>query len=128
MSLDGRTILIVEDEPIIALGLEDKLRDRGAHPVLAQNYQTAEHMVRTQHIDGALLDINLHGQHSYPLARLLRERGTPFIFATGHGEALHPTEFADVLTIIKPYDLRELESALTALLSAQRPAPPGQAD
>lgn len=116
MNLNGLMILIVEDEPVIALVLEDKLRDRGARTLLASTFDDATQAVLKSAVDAALLDINLHGEQSYPLAYLLRERGTPFIFVTGYGDVLHPPEFANVRTITKPYDVSELDRALTAML------------
>lgn len=123
MTLEGRNILIVEDEPIIGLVLEDKLLDRGAMPVLAQSMDSATKAIERQPFDLAILDVNIHGQQSYPLARTLRERATPVIFVTGYGEALHPADFASVPTLTKPYSVQALDSALAAAIAQGSVAP-----
>jgi hypothetical protein len=59
--------------------------------------------------------VNLQGRDSYPLAALLTERGLPFIFASGYGDALHPDAFAGVPTTAKPYNLADLQAAFATL-------------
>lgn len=115
MKIEGRDILIVEDEPIIGLVLEDMLRDRGATPLLAETLETALAALACTTFDIAILDVNIHGQKSYGLAQTLLDRGTSVIFATGYGNAMHPTELADVPTITKPYQMLTLELALAKL-------------
>ena len=114
MSLAGQRILILEDEPIIALALEDMLVDRGAKPVIAERLDEAFALVEQGSFDAAILDVNLHGGRSFPLAQQLLERGLPFIFATGYGDAPQPDAFAGVPIVAKPYGLDELERALDA--------------
>jgi DNA-binding response OmpR family regulator len=115
MKLEGLTILAVEDEPVISLVLEDLLESCGARPLVAETIDHAEALLDTMVIDAAILDVNLQGRDSYPLAALLTERGLPFIFATGYGDALHPGRFAGVPTTAKPYNLGDLEAAFAAL-------------
>jgi DNA-binding response OmpR family regulator len=123
MNLEDCLILIIEDEPVIGLVLEDKLRDRGARTLLAHAYEVAQQAIDTEAADAAILDINLHGQQSYPLARMLKQQGVPFIFLTGYGDALHPADLAEVITITKPYDVPELEDALSAILQGRNRPP-----
>lgn len=118
MKIEGREILIVEDEPIIGLVLEDMLRDRGATPLLAETLDTAFAALACTTFDLAILDVNVHGKKSYGLAQTLLERGTSVIFATGYGSAMHPAELADVPTITKPYQMLTLEKALKKLAKA----------
>ena len=54
----------------------------------------------------------MHGLQSYPVASLLAERDVPFIFATGYGDRSHPTEFAGIPTISKPYSAEDIRLAL----------------
>lgn len=114
--MHGQSILIVEDEPIIALALEDMLADEGAEVCLAERLEDAFALLETGAPDAAILDVNVHGQASYPLARALAGRSIPFIFATGYGGAPHPPEFAGVPTIAKPYRLADIRSALEQAL------------
>ncbi len=115
MIISGRTILIVEDEPIIAFGLEDLLDSAGAESLTAGSLEEAEQALATTQVDAAILDVNVNGENSYALAARLVERGLPFIFATGYGEALHPQDLAAVPTISKPYSLKDITSAFAAL-------------
>jgi len=120
MKVEGLTILILEDEPIIGLVLEGRLKDWGAFPILVHTIEAALAIVEREKVDVAILDVNLHGAKSYAVARALKEKGAPFLFATGYGDALHPAEFKDVITLTKPYMVSELETALEAAV----PAPP----
>jgi len=64
-------------------------------------------------LDGALLDINLAGTLSFPLAEALKERGVPFVFLTGYDEGtLFPPEFRAVRRISKPFDRKELAEVI----------------
>lgn len=117
MSFCGAIVLILEDEPIIALALEDVLVGEGASVRHASRIGEAREILLAERVDSAVLDVNVHGTLSYPLAELLTERRIPFIFATGYGDRPHPQQFADVPTISKPYsaeDLRRAFSQVTA--------------
>ena len=62
--------------------------------------------------DIAILDINIRGKMSYPLADVLRERGVPFIFTTGYDFDDIPEKFAFVSRIQKPFDAQALVNVL----------------
>ena len=119
MTLNGATILVLEDEPIIGLALEDILVSRGASVVYASRMEEAHEALEDAEIDAAILDVNVHGHMSYPVAASLTELAIPFIFATGYGDSSHPPEFRDVPTIAKPYSAVELEAALTRASEAK---------
>jgi len=106
-------VLVVEDEMTIALMLEDMLIDLG-HDVagLAMRLPQAIVMARSAEIDLAILDINLDGQRSFPVAEILAERGIPFFFASGYGSAGIEPPFETRLTIKKPFALKDLEGAI----------------
>jgi CheY-like chemotaxis protein len=116
MSLTGLSILVLEDEPIIAMTLEDLLAEGGAEALVAHSLTEAERIAARQDFDAALLDVNVGKATSYAFAEALRERGVPIVFATGYGSALHPEAFADAPTVAKPYNLPDIESALTQAL------------
>ena len=63
-------------------------------------------------IDGAVLDMNLRGEKAYPVADALRERGVPFVLATGYEQWALPEAYKDVPRCDKPVDLRHLARAL----------------
>ena len=79
-------VLIVEDEVLLALHLEDLLISLG-HEVAghATRIEMAIEFAYKSDIDFAILDINVAGTKSFPVADILRRRGVPFIFATGYG-------------------------------------------
>ena len=81
----------------------------GPAPRLEVALELASHEL----LDGALLDINLAGEYRFPVARLLRERGVPFMFLTGYDDcSIVPVAFQDEPRLSKPFD--RLEVAVTA--------------
>jgi CheY-like chemotaxis protein len=86
--LGGLRVLVVEDEMMVSMLIEDMLTDLGCTVVgPAARLDEAFDLARAADIDCAVLDVNLGGQPIFPLADLLRERGLPFAFATGYGDA-----------------------------------------
>lgn len=106
-------VLIVEDEMTVALLLEEMVEDLG-HEVagLAMRLPQAEHLARTRTLDIAILDVNLDGHMSYPIAEILRERGVPYLFATGYGSGGIEPRYRGSVIIKKPYDLDEVREAI----------------
>lgn len=113
MSLAGVRVLLVEDEPLIAMTAEDMLDELGCTVVatVATLAAALEAVERTD-FGIVLLDINLDGTESHPVADRLREAGRPFVFTTGYG--------ADAArggpVVVKPYQLRDLERAMEEAL------------
>jgi CheY-like chemotaxis protein len=86
--LKGLRVLVVEDEMMVSMLIEDMLSDMGCTVVgPASRLDEAMELATSSDIDCAVLDVNLGGQPIFPLADLLRERGCPFAFATGYGDA-----------------------------------------
>lgn len=112
MKLDGLRILVLEDEPIIAMALEELLEDDGALPTVVATLAQAFEAIESAEFDAAILDINVHGDKSYPVGQRLIERGVPFVFASGYGDTLNPPELAHVPTVTKPYNNAEIAAAL----------------
>ena len=109
-------VLIVEDEGLISMLLEE-LMERMGYEVAAvsSTLEEALELARTVVIDFAMLDINLNGKVSFPVAAVLRGRGIPFIFATGYGDAALASDFADVLVVEKPFSRDALRKTLDKL-------------
>ena len=81
-------VLVAEDEALVAMLVEDMLAEIGCTVIgPAGNLADALALARDSEIDVALLDVNLAGKPVFPVADLLRERGVPYIFASGYGEA-----------------------------------------
>jgi CheY-like chemotaxis protein len=86
--LDGLRVLVVEDEMMVSMLIEDMLGDLGCKVIgPASRLDEAMELANAVELDCAVLDVNLGGQPIFPLADLLRERGAPFAFATGYGDA-----------------------------------------
>jgi len=86
--LAGLRVLVVEDEMMVSMLIEDMLSDLGCKVVgPASRLEEAIALVGSSELDCAVLDVNLGGQPIFPLADILREKGAPFAFATGYGDA-----------------------------------------
>jgi CheY-like chemotaxis protein len=116
----SRNILIVEDEPLIAMMLEDFLDSLG-HTVVgtAETVQDALAKVEAGGFDVAIIDVHLKGEQVWPVADRLTERGIPFILATGGHISPPPAEHAEAPVLAKPYTLDAVEPALDAACGAK---------
>jgi len=121
-------ILVVEDELLIAMMLQDIIADLGFLAVgPAMRLKDALDLIEREPIDGALLDINLHGERVYPAADILVQRGLPIVLCTGYGSAGDiPDRYAAVPRVAKPFDADELRAIVVPLFAA-RPRPPADA-
>jgi CheY-like chemotaxis protein len=117
VSLMGRRVLVVEDEALIAMLIEDYLLDLGCTvAATAARLDDGLEKATGAAIDLAVLDINLAGALSYPIAEALRARGIPFIFATGYGAAGLPDGLQGTPVLAKPFDETQLAEALERAL------------
>lgn len=114
--LTGLRVLVVEDEVLVAMLVEDALTDAGAE-VLGPVRSVAEAMaaLACETPDAAVLDLNLDGMPSTPVADALVAAGVPFVVATGYGVEGLPPAHAGVPVLAKPYDPLELTRAVAAL-------------
>jgi CheY-like chemotaxis protein len=115
----AKRVLVVEDELMIRMLLEDMLSELGfTVAVEAARIEDALAAAETADIDLAVLDLNLNGQSTGPVAEALAARGKPFVFATGYGEHGLPEAFRNRPTLKKPFQLDGLERTLRAALQA----------
>lgn len=107
----GRKILVVEDEALIAMMLEDLLQEMGyATHGPASSVEDALGMVDAGGIDGAILDLDINGHSSLPVAEKLKAKGVPFAFTTGSMEA--PPGMGGAPLLQKPYSSEQLRHVL----------------
>ncbi|MBO9098039.1 MULTISPECIES: response regulator [unclassified Rhizobium] len=116
MFVTHRRILVVEDDALIAMLLEDMLSELDyAVAGTAADLEDALEMAKGGAFDAAILDVSLAGKSSLPVARLLDEKNKPYIFATGYGVLPEGMEGSGRQLLNKPYQLHQLEAALTSL-------------
>lgn len=110
-------ILIVEDEPLIALMLTDMLAELG-FKVSASVAQVADALafLAKDSIDIALLDVNIGAQKIDPVADLLAAHGTPFVFTTGYGSSGVPANHVGRAILQKPFHIDDLAAVLRSEL------------
>ena len=116
--LDGKRILIVEDEALLALDLSQGLQDCGAQ-IVGPCYQlaTALEMAGSQSVDAAILDVDLNGETVFALADRLRQASVPFIFNTGRSDIEELTRrYRDTCVCLKPSSADSLAQAVSHLL------------
>lgn len=121
--LSGRRVLVVEDEMLVLIMIEDMLGDLGCKSVMsAATVDKALALINAQAFDIALLDMNLNGEDSHPVAEALSARGVPFVYSTGNtGHSLRDG-YSDRPVLKKPFKYEEL----TAILARLKLAPIAQ--
>jgi len=114
--LSGRRVLVVEDEMLVLIMIEDMLADLGCQLVTsAATVDKALALISAQVFDVALLDVNLNGKDSHPVAEALSARGVPFVYSTGNtGQSLRDG-YSDRPVLKKPFKYEELAAILTRL-------------
>lgn len=119
--LAGARVLLVEDEPLIALELEQFLAACGAEIVgPAPTVRAALAALQAGRPDVAVLDLNLRGEKSTPVARALKATGVPLVLATGYSRhQLDDPVLLEAPLIPKPVNPRELVLVLSGLLSSR---------
>lgn len=115
--LAGNRILVVEDEFLLAMDIESAIREAGGEVVgpvvsLEEAVATAER----EELDAAVLDLNLRGEMSYPVAEVLDSRHIPFLFATGYSQGRLADPFQSRPCLRKPFTWSALTAALERLV------------
>ena len=118
---EGRKVLVVEDEVIIAMVIEDTLLELGVEIVgPVESLDAALRLAREASIDAAVLDVNIRGGNSYPVADVLDERGIPFVLCSGHGDLALGERHRHRPRLTKPYSMRALGDQVLELLKTPR--------
>lgn len=115
--LAGLRFLVIEDEPLIALSLQDTLETAGAQ--VAEPVGTEKEALQALEVgdfDAALLDANLHGRPVGEIAAALTRSQIPFLFVTGYGKEGVPGSFKHIGVVTKPFTERQLLDAVSGLI------------
>ncbi|TXL82129.1 response regulator [Vineibacter terrae] len=116
-NLEECRVLIVEDEILMAILHEDVLRDVGCrHLAVAASVDEAVDKVRAWQPHAAILDLNLQGEKSFPVADALDAAGVPFVIVSGHNRSILPAHHAGRPFLDKPYPPQLLLAALRQVL------------
>lgn len=114
-------IVIVEDESMVAMLLEDMLSELGHDIVaVAGSLEKAERLLAETQFDLAVLDVNLNGVYTYPLAAVLKDKGFPFFFSTGYGLSGLRPEWREYPVLQKPFTDIDVRNAVEAAMSRPR--------
>jgi PAS domain S-box-containing protein len=117
--LARQRVLVVEDETIILMMIEGMLADLGCTSVTAAaTIDQALALIDAEAFDVAMLDLNLGGQRTYPVADRLAARRVPFFFSTGYSEHSLKADYADRPVLNKPFQSSDLAAAFRHLLSS----------
>lgn len=115
--LAGRRLLVVEDEMMVLIHIEEALADLGCTSVsAAATVDQALELIKAQEFDAAMVDVNLGGRKSYPVADALAARGVPFLFSTGYNSQTLDDGYRDRPVLGKPYREAQLVAMLARLL------------
>lgn len=115
--------LVIEDEAAILMLIVDYLMEAGIEVLdTACRIDDAMHKAASLDFDVAILDVNLMGHQSYPVAALLKSRKIPFVFSTGYGRVGLPPELHDMALLSKPFTQEQFNTALHNV-TAGRTAP-----
>jgi CheY-like chemotaxis protein len=118
--LSGRSILIIEDEMLILMMIEDMLADLGCESIaVASKIGQAMTLIDGQDFDTAMLDMNLNGIESYPIADALTARGVPYFFSTGNSPTNVKDGYRDQDVLKKPFTFDQLSNMLSRSLHRQ---------
>jgi two-component SAPR family response regulator len=119
VSLSGKRILVVEDEMMISMLLEDMLAEFGCIPVgPVAKVEPALKLIESVPFDAAILDVNLNGDETYPIADALAARAIPFVFASGYRASRLRDDYRGIPSLQKPFEQQELERTLAAALGS----------
>ena len=122
--LCGRRVLVIEDELLLVMMIEDMLADLGCKSVSsAATVEEALALIVAQAFDVAMLDMNLNGKDSHPVAEALSARGVPFFYATGNAGQSLREGYAGRPLLQKPFRQEEL-TAILVRLQGQGTSPP----
>lgn len=128
--VEGRRVLLVEDNYLVAATLVTQLEEMGCAVIGPfASVHDALAAVERESIDAAVLDVNIIGGTSAPVAEALAQRGVPFVFVTGYGSPrMLPPRLASHQRLNKPVNERLFQKTLATVLDRGGAAPTGDVE
>ena len=119
--MTGLRVLVVEDEALLSMLVEDALDDLGCTVLgpFMRLQPALEAAAAEPGIDAAILDVNVAGERSFPLADLLLQRGVPVVFTTGYDEGGLDERWRVLPILHKPFSDDELKRMIVQIASAR---------
>ena len=115
VGLEGRTILVIEDSPVVGPFVADLLSELGCTVIgPAPNMAAARELAEAGGFDAALMDVHIRGERVFPLCDVLDNQGIPFVLTSGYANWQVPERWADRPRLQKPFLLDNLCKALDA--------------
>jgi CheY-like chemotaxis protein len=110
-------VLVLEDEPLIAMMMQEWLTELGCETVgPAHTVATALALIKDGSLSGAILDVTIGNGDCAPVAEALRQKGIPFALATGRAADGLAVSYGNALSLPKPYDFAAVSDVVTKLL------------
>ena len=116
LALSGRSILVVEEEPLVALQLEEQLHRAGAKVLGARRLREALDMAEHPALSAAVVNLRLGSDSTSRVCRRLSQLGIPFIFHTRFDVAEALRNWPDAPVVSKPADSHVIVSSVAELL------------
>jgi len=115
-----RRVLIVEDDPVVAMVVEDTLRGMGLETLVNLSLLDALTELEASDIDAALIDMGLRGESAHPIVLALIARKIPFVVMSGRDQPKLTAEFPQIRIVLKPLSVQALEQVMLELLDLRR--------
>jgi DNA-binding NtrC family response regulator len=113
----GKRVLVVEDDPVVAMVVEDTLRDLGLEVIVDLTLVDALNEIETSDFNAAVIDVGLRGESAHPMMVALQERNVPFVVISGGDLTTLAAEFPQVRMMSKPLDMKSLQQVVQNLLA-----------
>lgn len=113
---EKKQVLLVEDDPVVAMTMEDTLRSMGLEVLVDLTLVNALNEVEGSAIDAALVDVGLRGENAWPVMASLQKRKIPFAVMSGGDLTTLAREFPQVRMVNKPVDMDTVRQIVRELL------------
>lgn len=114
----SKRVLVVEDDPVVAMVIEDTLHAMGLEVLVDLNLVDALNEVEASPFDAAMIDVGLRGENAWPVMVALQKRNIPFVVMSGGDLTGLAQEFPQVRMINKPVPVEMLRQIAHELLES----------